>query len=768
MTEFQTVALRHREERLLALTENCADVIMMLDADGTIQFASTAIERVSGYGAAQVVGRNCFECVHPDDATRLRAEHRRCVATPDARFSTQYRARHADGTWRQREVTAVNHLASPAVRAIVVNYRDVSERKRIEAALTKSEADYRATFENAPIGMAHTGLDGRWLRVNDRLRTLLGYSEEQFRATDFPAITHPDDVEENTGAREQLLAGAISRYAVEKRYRRAGGDYLWVNLTVSLHRDNGGEPQHFIATVEDISERKLAQQELTHIFDLSPDMICTANHEGFFTRTNPAFNRTLGYTAEQLQASRFLSFVHEDDHAATVRELGRLAEGETTFGFTNRYRTAAGSYRLIEWHAKADAEAQLIYAIARDQTDKRLLEDQFRQAQKMEAVGRLAGGVAHDFNNLLTAILGFAEMTMEQMPEDDPGRKDVAHIIHAGHSAAALTKQLLAFSRKQILAPEVLDLNALVSGTQSILRRLIGEDVELQVSLDPALRRINADRGQVEQVIMNLAVNARDAMPAGGVLRIETDMVNLDAAFAASHPGAPRGEHVRLSLTDTGVGMAPDVLAHLFEPFFTTKDQGKGTGLGLATVYGIVKQSEGYISLTSVEGQGTTFFVHFPSVKAAALIAADPVPRPRTSKCSETILIVEDQSEVRHVIRHVLTRQGYNVLEACEGGAALALLRARTEPVDLVLTDVVMPGMSGREFVARLDHDEVAMPVLYMSGYTDDEVVKRGVLDLAINFLHKPFATEPLLKKIREVLDRQERSPGISSVRGRS
>jgi PAS domain S-box-containing protein len=637
---------------------------------------------------------------------------------------------------------------------MVLNYRDVTERKRIEVALIKSEADYRSTFESAPIGIAHTRLDGRWLRANERLRSLLGYSEQELQSMDFPAITHPDDVESNTEARQQLLAGAISRYAVEKRYRRADGDYVWVNLTVSLDRDELGEPKHFIATVEDISARKLAQQELGHIFDLSPDMICTSNFEGYFTKTNPAFAQTLGYGGAELETSPFISFVHQDDQADTLKELSRLADGETTFGFTNRYRTASGAYRWIEWHAKADTDARLIYAVARDQTDKRLLEEQFRQAQKMEAVGRLAGGVAHDFNNLLTVILGFAEMSMESLAEDDPLRNDIQQIQLAGHSATALTKQLLAFSRRQILAPQVLDLNALVTAMLPMLRRLIGEDLTLESALDPSLLRISADPGQVEQVIMNLAVNARDAMPMGGRLLVETNMAEVDEVFVALQPGATPGHHVRLSLTDTGVGMDAGVLAHLFEPFFTTKEQGKGTGLGLATVYGIVEQSGGHVWVKSVLGQGTTFSIDFPSVQAAATTAAKAT-RPSVLTGTETVLVVEDQPEVRQVIKSVLLRNGYTVIEAADGPAALELLAGRHDVVDLLLTDVVMPMMSGRELVSRLGNRQHGIRVLYMSGYTDAEIVKHGILDPGIDFLPKPFLSKDLLLRVRAALDRR-------------
>ncbi len=621
--------------------------------------------------------------------------------------------------------------------------RYAAERRHVRDLLKKREADYRATFENAPIGMAHTGLDGRWLRVNERLKSLLGYSEDQLLSTDAQSLTHPDDIEASATGRAQLLDGTLSLFATEKRYRRADGDYLWVHLTVSVRRSAGGQPRHFIATMEDISARKKAQRELTHVFDLSPDMICTVSFDGYFTRTNPAFTKVLGFSAEQLQQSLFLSFVHEDDRAATVNELGRLAEGQTTFGFTNRYRTASGEYRLLEWHSRADTDAKLIYAIARDQTDKRLLEEQVRHAQKMEAVGRLAGGVAHDFNNLLTAIVGFAEMAIEQLPASDPVRGDIAHIVHAGHRATALTRQLLAFSRKQILAPRILDLNALVTGMQPMLQRLIGEHVELQTVLDDALLRISADAGQIEQVIMNLAVNARDAMPKGGVLCIGTDMVTLAAV-----------RYVRLTVNDTGVGMAPDVLTHLFEPFFTTKEQGKGTGLGLATVHGIVQQSGGSISVHSTTGVGSDFAVHFPAVDGAVVPVSHPGTGAADPTGSETILLVEDQAEVREVVSQLLMRRGYVVLEACDGASALELLRTRTEAVDLILTDIVMPGMNGREMVDRLEERHRGICVLYMSGYTDDEILKHGALHPDMNFLHKPFRAEQLLSRVRDILDR--------------
>ncbi len=619
--------------------------------------------------------------------------------------------------------------------------------------LLDSKAEYRLTFDEAPVGIAHTDLAGRWLRVNGRLRAMLGYSPAALETLDIHALTHQDNLASDAEGRRRLLAGDIAAYAGEQRYLRADGRYFWAHSKVSLHRGSSGEPKYFIVVVEDISERKQAQQELSHIFDLSPDMICTSTYAGRFTRTNAAWTRALGYTADELRGESFLSFVHPDDRAATVAELSRLTEGRTVFGFTNRYRTAGGSYRWIEWHAQADPAAQLIYAVARDQTERRRLEQELRHAQKMEAVGQLAGGVAHDFNNLLTAILGFSEMALDQLAPGDPVRQDVQEIVHAGQSAASLTRQLLALSRKQILEPHVLDVSTLVDGMQGLLRRIISEDVELVTTLCDTACRINADPGLIEQVIMNLAVNARDAMPSGGTLRIAVEQIDVDAAFVAAHTGAAAGPHVRLTLSDTGSGMGPDVLAHLFEPFFTTKPPGKGTGLGLATVYGIVHQSGGYVWVESAPGHGTSFMINFPLVSAEA----DPAPGTAVAvagPAGETILLVEDQREVRDTLRQALTRHGYVVIEAADGPAALARLQGWRGPVHLLLTDVVMPYMSGQTLAGEVARHDPGVRVLYTSGYTDEAIVRHGVLDPRIDFIQKPFRPEQLLARVRDVLDR--------------
>jgi CheY-like chemotaxis protein len=371
----------------------------------------------------------------------------------------------------------------------------------------------------------------------------------------------------------------------------------------------------------------------------------------------------------------------------------------------------------------------------------------------MEAVGRLAGGVAHDFNNLLTVIQGHSELLLARLPADDPTRKEIDQIRKAGERAAGLTRQLLAFSRRQVLQARVLDLNEVAVDMEKMMHRLIGEDIELITRLGPEMPHVKADPGQLEQVIMNLAVNARDAMPDGGRLILETADTLLDEGFCRDHPPTRPGRYVMLALTDTGTGMTPETRAHLFEPFFTTKEKGKGTGLGLATVYGIVKQSGGYIWAESEPGKGSTFRIYLPPVDAPARSHEPRGGAPATIEGSETILLVEDEPVVRQLARRILEMNGYTVLEAGDVGDARRLCATHPGPIQLLLTDVVMPVMSGRGLADALSGLRPGMRVLYMSGYTDDAVMRHGIQAEGVPFLQKPFTPQGLAAKVREVLD---------------
>jgi PAS domain S-box-containing protein len=391
-------------------------------------------------------------------------------------------------------------------------------------------------------------------------------------------------------------------------------------------------------------------------------------------------------------------------------------------------------------------------AVLIDVTQRRLLEEQLRQAQKMEAVGMLAGGIAHDFNNLLTIITGYSQLILNTLSEGDANRGAVEQIMKAGERAAALTRQLLAFSRRQVLQPKVMDLNQLVAGLGVMLRRLIGEDIDLRLVMGPELGRVNADPGQMEQVIMNLAVNSRDAMPKGGALTIETMNADLDSAYVKSHIAVRPGSYVMLAVSDTGIGMDEETQAHLFEPFYTTKTEGRGTGLGLSIVFGIVKQSGGNIEVYSEPGQGTSVKIYLPRVDQAAFVEEEGFTH-TAHRGTETILLVEDEDMLRRLVRETLEREGYTVLDAAGPAEAQRICHSFNGPIHLMVTDVIMPKLNGRELAERVAAVHPEMHVLYMSGYTDNAVVTNGVLQGAMPFLQKPFTPTALARKVREMLD---------------
>jgi PAS domain S-box-containing protein len=511
-------------------------------------------------------------------------------------------------------------------------------------------------------------------------------------------------------------------------------------------------------------ERKRAEEQLQAserkyrlLFETSPEAMLVYDHDTLrILAVNEAAITRYGYSEPEFLALTIRDIRPPEDVARLDDELQhRPEEGVVRTGI--QHRTKDGRVFEVDFVARpiefAGRRARLV--LARDVTAQRQLEEQLRQSQKMEAVGQLAGGIAHDFNNLLTAIIGSTQLLLHATPPDDARREDLEEIRHAGTRAAELTRQLLAFSRRQVLAPKVLEPNAVVANMDRMLRRLLGEDVELITSLDPGAGAVSADPGQLEQVLLNLAVNARNAMPTGGRLTVATARVTLTEELVTPRPThrLPPGDYVCLAVSDTGAGMDEGTQAHLFEPFFTTKEVGKGTGLGLATAYGIVKQSGGYIWVYSEPGHGTTVKVYLPRVAGTAAAQA-PTPEPQDVRGGgETVLLVEDAAPVRSLARRSLEARGYRVLDAADGSAALAVASAHGSAIDLLVTDVVMPGMSGRELAERLAPGRPGMKVLYTSGYTDDAMVRQGVLTAGVAFLQKPFVPETLARKVREVLD---------------
>jgi PAS domain S-box-containing protein len=637
---------------------------------------------------------------------------------------------------------------------VISNYRDITERKQAQA-----RGEFLATIvESSEDAILGATLEGIILSWNPGAERLYGYTAAEMIGQPIDRIVPSEQPDEVSDILARLRRGGHFSHYETVRVAK-DGRRIDVALTISPIVDVSGVVIGKSSVARDITERKRAEAQqrdtsnrLRALLSSAPLALWAVDPAGIVTVSEGMLLRQLGVKPGEL-VGRSVFDLYRD--SPEIVEFARKAlAGERI----NTTMNMAGAI-LDTWYSPlldVNGGPGGTIGVALDVTERHRLESQFRQAQRMEAVGQLAGGIAHDFNNLLTAILGFAEMTITELP-DGQMRNDVQQILNAGHSAASLTRQLLAFSRKQILAPQILDMNALLGGMQTLLRRVIGEDVALVTTLSDEVSQINADRGQIEQVVMNLAVNARDAIATNGTLRLVTENVVVDEGFAAAHRGALTGPHVRVTVSDTGSGMGPDVLAHLFEPFYTTKPVGKGTGLGLATVYGIVKQSGGYIWVESTPGKGTSFMIHFPRVSPEAATTVAAATDVREVSGTETILLVEDQREVREVVRQTLQRHGYHVLEAVDGQAALALLRASAGPIHLLLTDVVMPHMSGRELVDKVTQHDRSIRVLYTSGYTDDAIVRHGVLDSGIAFIQKPFTPEQLLTRVRDVLGRPDR-----------
>jgi PAS domain S-box-containing protein len=483
--------------------------------------------------------------------------------------------------------------------------------------------------------------------------------------------------------------------------------------------------------------------------------------DGRWRKVPPKLGELLGYAEAELLALNLAELTHPDDLPAELAERRRLIEGESrSYDLLIRLirRDGRAAWVTVSSSLVQDATGRPLYLLVyiRDVSERKLLEEQLRQAQKMEAVGQLAGGVAHDFNNLLTAIIGNAELLLKTIGPEDARRLDVLEINRAAHRAATLTRQLLAFSRKQVLQPRIVDLNTVVTELTTMLRRLIGEHVELELRLEPGLGRVLADPGQLEQVITNLAVNARDAMPSGGTLTVRTANVEAEDVPPSTPESSPLlGSLVELSVSDVGTGMDERTLAHLFEPFFTTKGLGRGTGLGLATVYGIVRQSGGHIRVKTRLNQGSTFTIYLPRAEGAL---EDPIPAPpaESPRGTGVILVVEDEDTVRRLACRVLRANGYQVIEAADPGTALRLAREQASPADLLLTDIVMPGMSGPVLAERLVARWPELKVLYMSGYADEAIERQGTLPVGGALLEKPFTARQLADRVRQALSKAE------------
>jgi PAS domain S-box-containing protein len=624
----------------------------------------------------------------------------------------------------------------------------------------------RMVTENARIGLVVVSPDRRYVSASASYAEILGLSSSALVGKEVADVL-PDVYEEQVRPRlDRAFAGERVTYELHMptadgyRYYTVNYEPTWVDGTVAL----------VVVVITDITDQKRAEEErrvqqtmlmterdrAKRYLDTADVILLALDTEGRITLINRKGCELLGWTEAELLGRDWIATCVPPETRADLTKVFEGLLGGDTSTVVNPILGRHGSQRSIEWRNTVlrDDAGRVVgtFSSGADVTEQRKLEEQYHQAQKMEAVGRLAGGVAHDFNNMLTAILGYCQLLLAELPPDDPKRADVLSIHDAGENAARLTKQLLAFSRKQLVDPRPLDLNEVIRALPGMLGRIVGEDVRIQLNLAAGLARVTGDRSQMEQVIVNLAMNARDAMPDGGTLLIETANVDLDERTAAPL-SLKAGRHVSLTVSDTGTGMSPEVQARLFEPFFTTKESNKGTGLGLATTHGIVTRSGGAVSVKSEPGSGSSFSVYLPQSTPAAK-PTEPQPAKASELATgETILLVEDAEELRTLTSRLLERLGYRVLVAANATEAIALFE-RHQTIHLILSDVIMPGGSGPELTRRLVAARPGLKVIFMSGYAEDTISHHGVLEAGTAFLEKPFTAESLGRKVRETLYR--------------
>jgi two-component system cell cycle sensor histidine kinase/response regulator CckA len=639
---------------------------------------------------------------------------------------------------------------------------------RIRRELVKREELFHLISENAADMIAIVDMEGKRLFNSISYQKVLGYTPEELQATPTFNQIHPDDREAVKKATDDARRSGIGK-TLEYRVRHKNGTWIVLESTSSVIHHANGAPEKLVIVNRNITERKTAEDalrrsesEFRSVVQDAPYGIFRASITGRFLKANPALQKILGYEIEQqlLSANLETGIFRHDGDFRRLNEL--LIRTRVVKDIEMEWKRRDGAPITVRCSGRCITDENGVplhfEMFADDVTEKRVLERQLRMAQKMEAIGRLSGGIAHDFNNHLGVIIGYSRILRKALSAKTDLCEHASEIEKAGERAASLTKQLLAFSRQQVLTPAVLSLNTLASDMESMLPRLLGEDIEVSLVLHPELDNVRADQSQIEQVIMNLAVNARDAMRTGGKLKIQTANAVLDRAYTQTHPGSRVGNYVLLAVTDTGTGMDAGTLANIFEPFFTTKELGQGTGLGLATVYGIVKQSNGYIWVRSAPGNGTSFEIYLPQYLGEVPTEEQKADLKEIQRGSETILLVEDAYALRKLAQALLTEAGFRVFSAESGEEALEVASHCGVPLDLLLSDVVMPGMNGRVLAEQLLPRQPEMKVLFMSGYTDSFIAGHGVLEPGTHLLHKPFTEEVLIRKVREVLDGGKKS----------
>jgi two-component system cell cycle sensor histidine kinase/response regulator CckA len=880
--------LRKSEAQYRRLLDTTYEGVLVFDAEMRITYVNQRLAEMVGVSVEKLIGRSALKFVINTSHDYIERQWQHRVAGIKEQYDLRLQRKDGSDLWVIVCATPIVGEHGEFIGSLCM-MTDITERRLADEALKESEARFQSAFDHAPVGIALVAPDGRFVQINHSFGEIVGYTKEELMVSDVLSLTHKDDHVATLEHIQRLLDGEVKTCQLEKRYLHKLGQEVLALTNLSLMRDAENNPLYLIAQIQDITERKRAEEALgesevryrllfesnplpmwvydletfgflavneaaiqhygytlqefqgmtvmdirpledipallenilrvgdkrdeagvwthrkkdgtlidveitshpfafagraselvlahdvteqkhaaealqhekeytEHIIASAPTLIVGIAPDGVTTFINPAVTRVTGYEPEEIVGQNWWRINYPATEYVQVERLfEEFEQGRAVANYEMSLTTKHGGKRTISWNSanRSNKQGEIVevIGIGVDVTDRQQLEEQLRQSQKLEAVGQLAGGVAHDFNNLLTVITGYSDLTLRRLDNKSPFRSSLEEIKKAGERAASLTRQLLAFSRKQVLQPKVLKLNAIVADIDKMLRRLIGEDIDALTLLEPSLGQVKADPGQIEQVILNLAVNARDAMPQGGKLTIETANVYLDDQYARGHTTIQPGRYVMLSVSDTGCGIDAETQARMFEPFFTTKEQGKGTGLGLSTVYGIVKQSGGHLWVYSEMGKGTTFKIYLPRVDE--VIESDEArdTLAELPQGKETVLLTEDEEQVRQMIRMILEMSGYCVLEASDGEEALAIYKQHEGQIDLVMTDVVMPQMSGRELAQSLEVLHPGIKVLYMSGYTDDAIVRHGLLDQEIAFLQKPFTPDALIRKVREVLD---------------